>query len=159
MGREEILLKEYETCQSDVNSIGSLFWIVVGVFMTINTALLGALPYGILQSGGLRTIFKDYATRSELLQLLALGLLIVVLGGGMIAVLVFLKRYHKRTRHIVRFAHERMMHIEEELGMWRGWIFYGLDRMKGKRREDYDFSDKLSKETRDRFLSYRPLKW
>jgi hypothetical protein len=31
--------------------------------------------------------------------------------------------------------------------------------MKGKRKEDYDFSDKLSKEIRDRFLSYRPLKW
>ena len=161
MGKEEILLKEYEACQSEINSIGSMYWIIVGVFMAINTALLGALPYAILQSGGLSTIFKDYATRSELLELLTLGLVIVVLGVGMITVLVFLKSYHKRTRHTVWVSHERMLHIEEELGMWLGWIFYGLDRMhkKDKRKEDYDFSKKINKKTRDRFLTYRPLEW
>jgi hypothetical protein len=61
MDREEILLKEYETCQSDKNSIGSLFWIIVGVFMAINTALLGALPYAILQSG----VLQDYPQLGE----------------------------------------------------------------------------------------------
>jgi hypothetical protein len=165
MDRQEILLKEYETCQSVVNSIGSLFWIIVGVFMAINTALLGALLYVFLQRGGLQIIFKDYPTHSELLQLRTLALVIVALGVGMIMVLVFLKRYHRRTRWLVRVARERMLEIENELGIWQGWIVFGLDRMD-KSKGYYDFKDKaikeadnVHKEARDKLLTYHPLEW
>ncbi len=41
MNREEILLKEYEVCQQDINSRASRFWAIVGIFIPFNTALLG----------------------------------------------------------------------------------------------------------------------
>ena len=158
MGQEEILLKEYETCQSDIDSITSHYWTIVGVFIAITSALLGALPFGMLQSGSLNAIFKEDATRVELLQLLMLTLFVIMLGLGMIAVIVFLKRYHKRTGHIVSVAHERMLEIEDILNMRRGWIYYGLDRMS-KQDGNYDFNHKVDNETRAKLLSFHPLDW
>jgi len=38
--RRDILLKEYETCQSHTNSIGSQYWAIVGTFIGFTTAFL-----------------------------------------------------------------------------------------------------------------------
>jgi hypothetical protein len=41
----EALLVEYQVCQRDSNAIIRTHWIVVSIFVGINTALLGAIAY------------------------------------------------------------------------------------------------------------------
>ena len=51
--RTEILLREYETCLSHNNSIGSQVWVSTTIFLSINVALLGGVAYSLITSGSL----------------------------------------------------------------------------------------------------------
>lgn len=139
----ETLLKEYEVCQSHINSLGYQYWIGVGVFMAVNTALLGAFLYGIVQSN---IDFRFFII--QIYKYLAPSLITIILGIGMIIILRSLIMWLKRINSNVQTFYVRMREIETILGMWRGWIVYGLDNW-----------DNLPKSESNYLLKYHPQKW
>jgi len=115
MGREEILLKEYEVCQKDSSSMISAHWTAAGVFLGINTAVLGAIAYGIL-------------LRHEKIQLLVLGL-----GVGVILIIVGLMFWTKRVSSLVNTNNKRMRQIERQLGMRKNLMVKQKEKLTGIR--------------------------
>lgn len=91
MEREEVLLKEYETCQSHTNSIGSQYWSMVGTFIGFTTAFLAVSI----------NFNKPWLT----------------LGLGVAAVIIvcFLWRMLRRIDTIIFSNNFRMREIENEL--------------------------------------------
>jgi len=148
VNRQEILLKEYEACQSYLSSLGYQYWISAGVFMAVNTALLGAMLYGVVQ----------YGNSLELCDILIPGVIILILGVGMIMILVFLKQWLKRVHFVIKACYERMREIEAELGMWRNWMIHGVDHMV-RCEEDYEFDKTITAEDRARLTGYHPMEW
>ena len=85
MDREEKLLKQYEVCQHDSSSMVSAHWTVVGIFIGINAALLGAVAYMLSSSFGSTVQWT----------VLALGL---ASGGIFVCLWAWLNRVNKRVR-------------------------------------------------------------
>ena len=120
-----------------INSSASRYWIIVGIFMGISTALLGGVAYGFM-SNSIRLNVNIWVTIVPL-----------VLGSGIIVILVGLKRYVRRVTYIMRLNYERMREIEVELGMWRNWRVHILDQWHRKRNElGFNDSDRLSDKDR-----------
>ena len=114
--RQQILLKEYETCQSEIESIGSRYWTIFSVFLPINAGLLGWLLNSIIS----RSSGFPFGTDVRLLAL--------VLGVGMILIIVFLWCYFNRVNFIISISYYRMRQIEIELGMWKNWFVHILQK-------------------------------
>ncbi len=111
MNRKEIdiLLKEYETCQSNNNSLESQVWTSTTIFMSFNVTLLGGLMYAVLAN----RIHAD----TDMKQIIwALSLLMFF---GIIAILFLWKEWLKRTRLMRYINNSRMRQIEEKLEMWK----------------------------------------
>jgi len=172
MGREEILLKEYEVCQQASNANASSYWIMAGIFFGITSALLGGLLYAILSNERLfpiliETVTTINAPSTPISQSWILRILVTVMGIGAIILLHFLKRWLKRITFLSRLNFERMREIELELGMWKSWRVHAVDQWQEQNvRKDYDkeFDDnkrvwnKLEKELKkDLNTKYAPL--
>ncbi len=117
MGREEVLLKEYETCQAHNNSIESQVWTSTTIFMGLNVTLAGGLMFAILNG----TFNANIDKRPWLFALYLL------LFFGIIAILVLWKKWLERTRQQRALNNWRMQRIEEELGMWKNRMVSILD--------------------------------
>jgi len=104
MDRQEILLKEYEICQKDSSAMISAQWTVVGIFMTINTALLGWILKDIISAGIILENFKG---------------LVLAFGVGIILIIILLWQLLERVSFLVRINNNRMEIIETQLGIWK----------------------------------------
>ena len=132
MDRQQVLSREYEICQSKINSIGSQYWTIFSIFLPINTGLLVWLLSSIITRNSLSTFGTD------------VRLLAVVLGIGMILIITFLWRYFNRVNFIISINYYRMRHIETELGMWSNRLIDIIDNWKT-----------ISEEERSEFVDLR----
>jgi hypothetical protein len=124
MDRERISLKEYETCQSEVNNRGNQFWISLSIIISINLLLLAQTVYNIIQGS---SPIRGYAS------LLVVSILAVVM---IITNLIF-KKWQDRQHYVTNVIYQKMRKLEDIFEMNRNWLIYGLD-LKGdpsKRRE------------------------
>ncbi len=124
MNRQDVLLKEYEVCQQDINHNASQYWVVVGIFMGINTVLLGWVVYSIIQKSEPPSENAKW--------------LVVVLGLAVIAIVAVLWFWMNRVNFLIRISHHRMQEIETELGMRKNLIINLLDdgKKRGVKKED-----------------------
>lgn len=146
MDREEILLKEYESCQQHNESIGSQTWTSTTIFMTVNVSLLAGLVYGILTSETLANAIaqKDIATTIPQTIIALVG--IVLVGGGVIAILCRWISWLKRMRFLTGLNYQRMNAIERVLVMRRHWLVrYFDERYDPKRAAKANKPDRISK--------------
>ena len=114
--RTNILLKEYETCQSHNNHIGSQVWVSTTIFLTINVTLLGGLFYTLIT----KIVFRNSGLGE--INLITLGLVLVgvtALGAGIIWILKKWIDWLKRMRCRTSVNFERIKQIERILGMRR----------------------------------------
>ncbi|MBI2851089.1 MAG: hypothetical protein HYX80_08645 [Chloroflexi bacterium] len=136
MDRQEILLKEYETCQSDNNTLASRFWVVSGIYVSLNTAILAGLLAASTSSGGAFPV----ATIKPLS---------LMLGLGTICINVLLFLYQTRINYTIQINYYRIQQIESEVGMRKGYLIDALDRWK----KLPDEKKKQLSDLRDRFPS------
>lgn len=120
--KTEILLSEYETCQSHNNAIGNQTWISISILITVNLLILWQVTYNLIFSGD-ELIVKD----ESIWVLVIVG----VIGIIMIYILILFKKWHKRIDFMVWINNERMRQIETILEMWKNWRVYGLDLKYG----------------------------
>jgi len=104
MGREEILLKEYEVCQQHINSIGTQVWQATAIFLSVNAAVLAYI------------FQREWYGQDVDRFLLALGISVIF-----ILVLYIWRRWINRQLFIQISVYTRMREIETELGMWKNW--------------------------------------
>lgn len=153
--RDEIHLREYESCQSHINALATEYWIGVGVFMGINAVLLGGLLYSVLQRINIQVLFKDTLSGNEFIQVIAVGGLIFFLSLAMIFILKCLSGWLGRVNSSIRATYERMREIETYLEMWRGWLIHGLDQM-GVVNGAFNFQG-IPDDIKDMLLRYHSL--
>lgn len=110
---DEALLIEYQTCQSHNNALGTEFWAITGITMSISTVLWGGLAYAVIS----HNLVLDLATR----------FLITFLGAGTIVILALVLFWLKRLQFITYIHHDRMREIEDNLFMGKNWLVRGLD--------------------------------
>ncbi len=91
MDREQIILREFETCQSQTNSIGAQYWAMVGTFIGFATAFLAVST------------------------VLARPWLTLGLGIAAIFIACLLYRMLKRINTIIFSNNFRMREIEDDL--------------------------------------------
>ena len=115
MGREEILLKEYEVCQQHINSIGTQVWQATAIFLSVNAAVLAYI------------FQKEWYGQDVDRFLLALSVSVIF-----IIILNFLRLWIKRQWFTQLTLYERMREIEDELGMWKNWYMFIPDKLKTK---------------------------
>lgn len=113
MGREEILLKEYELCEEDNNASSSNYWTTVGIFIGVNTALISAIGAGII-AGFINPRWPSLV-------------LVIAFGVIAIALVIIMHLWLYRVNHLIGVNHYRMREIENELGMMRGTLVWMLD--------------------------------
>jgi len=111
---QEILLTEYKTCQEDVDSLRSHYWVVFGAFVPISTALFGAIVFAVFHSP--RYDFIEWIT--------------LAIGIGMIFVICVLLRYLRRVNFFIWVNQYRMRRIESELGMKKNILVHIRDNYK-----------------------------
>jgi hypothetical protein len=107
--RDEILLKEYETCQSNNNSLETQVWTSTTIFMSFNVTLLSGLIYLILTN--------NISVPEENQQILYPFLLLVFIG--IITILFLWINWLKRVKLMRYINNSRMRLIEHELNMWK----------------------------------------
>lgn|GEM_PF-4952510 len=139
----EILLKEYETCNSAVAGIDSRMWQFSAVISLIGAAIAGAV-LGSKQfgSGGV-----DIA---------------IVVGGLSLAALSLTWLANFRRNQSVRLIiFFRMREIEDQLGMRRNFYIHAWDITNDDRSDTYldtfdesRVNSKLSKEDKTRLLNF-----
>ena len=111
---EQALLKEYETCQSELGSRGNQFWVSLSIIISINLILLSQAAYNII-NGSL--LISGY------INLLAVS----ILGVTMVFINVVFYKWQKRQHYVSEVIFQRMRKIEDVTGMHRNWLIYGRD--------------------------------
>jgi len=143
MDRQHVLLREYETCQSKINSIASQYWTIFSIFLPINTGLLVWLMSSIIS----RNSISQSGTNARLL--------VIVLGLGMILIIGFLWRYFNRVNFIISISYYRMLHIEVELGMWSNRLIDIIDNWQSTSEEKRSkFADLRNKYPREQWWKF-----
>ncbi|GAJ22391.1 unnamed protein product, partial [marine sediment metagenome] len=102
MEKEEILLKEYEVCQSHNNALGNQSWISISIITTVNLLLLGQLIPGLVSKSSTNNGYPDL-------------ILLIILGSLLISILLLFRQWDKRVQFMTRLNHERMRGIETEI--------------------------------------------
>jgi len=115
--RNDILLKEYEVCQQDINLHISRYWVAAGIFIGINTALWGVAAYNLIP---ITTSLIDT-------EWLIWPILVFIFGSGMIMTILFLERWGNRLNWLIRIKYDRMQQIESEVGMKANLTVNDLD--------------------------------
>jgi len=121
MDREQILLKEYETCQSHINSMDSQSWVSFSILISVNLLLIGQVVYNLVKKSA------PINGHAELM-------IVIGLGVAALIILFIFKHWHKRIRFMVLLNRERMRTIETRLEMWKNWRVYGLDLFDRKEK-------------------------
>lgn len=118
MGNEEVLLKEYETCQQNINSTTSRYWITVGIFIGMNTALWAAIAYKATSAKFAYNINWEW---------MILPILVTVFGLVMIFIIYCLRRWLDRVNWLTYVKYSRMREIEAKLDMRANTYIDALD--------------------------------
>jgi len=120
MDREEILLKEYETCQSHNNALGNQSWISISIIITVNLLLLGQVISNVVLKSSPDIGYPNF--------------IVIILGIGIIYILLLFKQWNNRVTFHTRLNHDRMREIEMEImekeGDWviqKNWRVRSLD--------------------------------
>jgi len=146
----QALLVEYQACQHDNNASGSSYWTLTGIFIGFSSVLLGGLVYGLLQNNELlQTLLLEVKLSPQILALLVIA---IVVGGVVIAILCFLRRWLRRVGFLQQINFERMRDIERELGMWKSWRVHGVDHWTSNR-----FDNSVLPNDSARLLEYRDV--
>jgi sterol desaturase/sphingolipid hydroxylase (fatty acid hydroxylase superfamily) len=137
MNEKEILLKEYETCQKDNQAEASSYWTILGIFVSINTAIIGGLAYGLFSTNFINAILnlKTEDIPNIIVKLIMLTILFVVI----IIITNFLESWLDRSNYLIQNNYRRMHEIEIELGMWKNLRIHILDKWNRiRKRLKYD---------------------
>jgi len=149
---EQALLTEYQACQNDNSYSAQSYWTMAAIFIGISSALLGGFLYGLIQNTKLlRALLQEVIPNDALPQAWALCVIVTVVGGVVIAILYFLRRWLRRVAFLQQINFERMRDIERQLGMWKNWRVHGVANWK-----DGDFTNKIRHEDKDRLHCYSP---
>lgn len=143
---KEALLKEYESCQRHNHHVANHYWLITGIFMSVNTAIMGGITISII-SGSMPA---NWAIR------LVIGIVVALFGLGIVYILHRLKLYLRRVNFHILFNYERMRDIESELGMWSNWRVFGVDRWDEQKQ---DFNDEVLDDIRQTLLQHRAKAW
>ena len=128
MENRDVLLKEYETCQQSINNTNSRYWITVGIFISMNTALWAAVVYKAANTNFACNVNWEW---------IILPVLVTLLGAVMIFIINCLSRWLERVNWLMNIKYSRMIEIEKDLGMRANTYIDALDNW-----------DKLSKKQR-----------
>ncbi len=146
MEKDEILLKEYEMCQSYTNYLGTQYWVGLNIFITLNMALLGGVTYSIIQSD---------ATLPESTRwlILALGVVAIIFS-------LLMRGLYLRNWFITQLNFSRMREIEDDLGMEKNWRIHGLDLFYGNNEEFGKLSEERRRWIREirQSKNYQPMR-
>ncbi len=113
MSKKDILLKEYEICQQEADASAANYWTFAGIYVGINTALLGAIAAGIVASDKVDSkLFYPP---------------VWLFACAVFAFHYFVLAWLKRVTHLIGFINARMRIIETKLGMKKGRYIHGLD--------------------------------
>lgn len=115
-------LIEYQVCQQSIRSHSSRFWVIVGIFIGVNTALLGWASGNLMSNTPAVCAHQSNPTVYP-------G---IVLGAGMITSLGFLLGWINRVNWFLRVIYYRMQAIERKLGMRNNLIINRLDKTREK---------------------------
>ena len=144
-------LAEYQACMNNVISGANSYWTMAGIFIGISTVLLAALIGSVLTNdklfGLLLSTSNDLLAETSVL----LTIITIVVGGVVIAILSFLRRWLKRVAFLQQIDFERMRDIERDLGMWAHWRVHGVDHW-----EDGNFDNKIRYADKNRLRCYSP---
>ncbi len=158
MDRQEILLKEYEACQTHNNSIGSQVWVSTTIFLSINITLLGWLLHSIITKDAFgMSIVTSMTDLGNIIEPNILGTKIATtaIGIGIICILRFWKRWLKRMRFQTTVNFDRMGTIERKLRICRHTISRRLDKTF-KHEEHCTPEQKRRFEGKRKFWNYFP---
>lgn len=140
MNSEDILLKEYESLREDNHQRVNHFWIVVGIYMSVNTAIFGAIVVAYI-SGTIHHGVNIWLVFS----------LVSILGGSAIHILYRLVQYQRRIDFVVYSNYERMREIESALHIWGNWRIHGIDQWMEKGQ---DFTNDIADDMKAELLKY-----
>lgn len=136
MEREQILLKEYEVCQSDNNAKGNQSWISFSIIITVNLLLLGQVVSNLIMTS------SPDAGYSKLIFVIIISLI-------MITILLLFKQWDKRVSFHIRLNHRRMREIEELIKVEKGeWL---LQKKWSERSLDIHYDPKEKEKIPDDF--------
>jgi len=123
--RNDILLTEYETCQSHNNAIGNQSWISISIIWSGNIILWAGVAYNIILKGS--SLEPPFA------------FLVLSLGIIMFLFLLVVYKWQNRVSFLTFVNNERMRRIEDEVSldgsiiMEKNWLIYGSDL-----KDEYD---------------------
>ena len=116
-------LIEYQTCQQLISMHSSRFWVIVGIFLPINTALLGWMVSNfIAHLPKLNIIYSAFFSDN-----FTWLILISILSISVIVILIFLICWLKRINALISAICYRMQEIEPYFGMRANEIINCLD--------------------------------
>jgi len=106
----DILLKEYETCQSHNNALGNQSWISISIIITVNLLLLGQVISNVVLKSSPDIGYSNL-------------IFVVILGIAMIYILLLFKKWNDRVTFHTMINHDRMREIEMEIMQKeRAWV-------------------------------------
>jgi hypothetical protein len=140
MDSQEIQLKEYELCEKRNIDVSNLYWVMVSAFMAVNTAAF--VGVAVATATGAIPSSKRW--------------LALFIGSAFIVVLWFLREYRRRVDFEISINYERARELELQLGMWRNWRIYGVDRWNRKKG---GFDKITDEEERKRLLDHQSAQW
>jgi hypothetical protein len=126
--KKEILLKQYETCQQDNQAQASRYWAILGIFISINTPIIGGLVV-VLFNTNLTNAISNIADFSMKLPILFISLV------GIFLITKFLQLWLNRVYYIVQNNTQRILEIEIELDVWKELPMLILDKWNKIRRK------------------------
>ena len=131
MDKQGILLREYETCQEDSRAEASSYWTIFGIFISINTAIIGGLAYGLFNTNFINAILNKENIPNIIVKLTILTILFM----GIILITKFLESWLDRVNYLIQNNNRRMREIEIELGMWKNLRIHILDKWNRIRKK------------------------
>jgi len=144
---EQVLLKEYEVCQSHVNSLGNQFWISISIFISVNAAILGGITYSLIAKNVTIPNNAQYNTQW----------LVLLIGLGMILISLLLRFWQRRITFQININNDRMHEIEPKLGMSRNQLIIDLDEYYEEKNRVS--TNDLSKKLKEKYQYKQPWWW
>jgi len=124
-------LTEYQVCQQDSEAESTRYWTIFGIFISVNTAIIGGLIYGVFNTLFINAILKGENIPDTLVKLTILTILFVAI----ILITIFLESWLKRTNYLIQNNDRRMYEIEIELGMWKNLRIHINDKWNMVRKK------------------------
>ena len=111
---ESASLKEYETCQSELNKRGNQFWVSLSIIISINLILLTQSTNVVITNGLSHNVYTNLAA-------------VLILAITMVIINYAFRKWQKRQHYVTQVIYQRMQKIEDGYGMHRNLLINGLD--------------------------------